>query len=454
MGSAALSSLLASRSVAVIGASPDPARIGGRPIASGQPRKFKGAILPVNPSRILIQGVPGFRGLASLPKVPFGDMAVAEVIGWMVEDAGTDMVVVHAAHGPVVVMTVGRSRFGAARSHTAAAVLAEFGALRARTIEEMLHLAQLATRRIHPVRTTLGRVTVGSGAGVLVSDAMEALGLPMPLAAQKRLVGLLPSAAVRNPLDLSLVGTVTEAMRRLGDKFVEQPGLPTPPAEPVEDPSASPAEAGGKAMLAAAGIQSPPERACADVQAAIAAAEAIGYPVVLKILSPEITHRTEIGGVLLDVADAAAVRDGFALLLARAAKKAPHARVQGVLVAKQLVGGVECILGIHQDPVFGPVAMVGLGGIFVEMVRDVAFRRCPFGADVAEKMIRSLRGAKLLLGTRGKPAVDVAALAQMLSRLSAFAHETGPRLQAVDLNPVLAMPSGAYAVDPVVQINA
>ena len=118
----------------------------------------------------------------------------------------------------------------------------------------------------------------------------------------------------------------------------------------------------------------------------------------------------------------------------------------GVLVAKQLSGGVECILGVHQDPVFGPVAMVGLGGIFVEIMRDVAFRRCPFGPDVAEKMIRSLRGAPILLGARGRPAVNVAALAQMLSRLSAFAHEAGPRLQAIDLNPVFAMADGAYAV--------
>ena len=219
-------------------------------------------------------------------------------------------------------------------------------------------------------------------------------------------------------------------------------------------PDAASDEAGAKAMLAAAGIESAPEYACKDADAAVTAAEAIGYPVVMKILSPDILHKSEIGGVLLDVADAAAVREGFALLMARAAKTAPQARVDGALVAKQLQGGVACILGVHQDPVFGPVAMVGLGGLFVEIVRDVAVRRCPFGPDVAERMIRSLRGAPLLLGARGRPAVNVGALAQMLSRLSAFAHEAGPRLQAVDLNPVLAMADGAYAVDAVVQISA
>ena len=150
-----------------------------------------------------------------------------------------------------------------------------------------------------------------------------------------------------------------------------------------------------------------------------------GFPVVMKILSPDILHKSEIGGVLLGVADAAAVRDGYDLLLARAKRAAPDARIEGVLVAKQLQGGVECILGIHRDPVFGPIAMFGLGGIFVEVMKDVVFRRCPFGADVAEAMIRSIKGAPLLLGARGRPPADIKALAQMLARLSAFAVAAG-----------------------------
>ena len=119
----------------------------------------------------------------------------------------------------------------------------------------------------------------------------------------------------------------------------------------------------------------------------------------MKILSPDILHKSEIGGVLLNVDGVEAVRDGYDLLLARAKRAAPTARIEGVLVAKQLQGGVECILGIHRDPVFGPVAMFGLGGIFVEVMKDVVFRRCPFGDDVAEQMIRSIKGAPLLLGS-------------------------------------------------------
>src|ERR1051326_3991705 len=103
-------------------------------------------------------------------------------------------------------------------------------------------------------------------------------------------------------------------------------------------------------------------------------AERVGYPVGMKILAPGILHKSEIGGVLLNVSDATAVREGFALLLDRAQSAAPAAKLDGVLVAKQLQGGVECILGIHRDPVFGPIAMFGLGGIFVEVLKDVVFR--------------------------------------------------------------------------------
>ena len=175
----------------------------------------------------------------------------------------------------------------------------------------------------------------------------------------------------------------------------------------------------------------------------------------MKILSPDILHKSEIGGVLLNVADADAVRAGVATLLERARIAAPAARIEGVLVAKQLSGGTECIMGIARDPVFGPVAMFGLGGIFVEILKDVVFHRCPFGEDVAERMIRAIKGAPLLLGARGRKPADIKALAKMLARLSVFAHQAGPRLQSIDLNPVFAMPDGegAFAADAVLEIG-
>lgn len=112
-------------------------------------------------------------------------------------------------------------------------------------------------------------------------------------------------------------------------------------------------------------------------------------------------------------------------------------------------------MGIQRDPLFGPVALFGLGGIFVEVLQDVVFRCCPFEVDEAEAMIRSIRGAPLLLGARGRPRADVAALARLLSNLSRFAWEAGERLRSVDLNPVIALPEGqgAWAVDAVLEVE-
>jgi succinyl-CoA synthetase beta subunit len=220
-------------------------------------------------------------------------------------------------------------------------------------------------------------------------------------------------------------------------------------------PPATPTETEAKRLLTGAGILAPPERVCTTAEEAAEAARAIGFPIVLKIVSPDIIHKTEIGGVLLGLSDADAVSAGFATLMARAAERAPGARVEGVLVARQMTGGVECILGIHRDPVFGPVAIVGLGGVFVDVLDDVAVRRCPFGPDVAETMIRSLRGAAILLGARGRPPADIGALAAMLARLSAFAVAAGPRLLSLDLNPVLVLPAGqgAWALDAVIEVE-
>jgi acetate---CoA ligase (ADP-forming) len=690
-----LTPLLAPRSVAVLGASSDPTRISGRPIAYMKAQGFQGALYPINPNRTEVQGLKAYPSVNDLPEVPDvaivavaaevaapavidlakkgvkavvmftagfaemdeageavqnkmvadarahgmrilgpnclgvfdarrsyyatfsssfdsgwpvpgrigiasqsgaygthlytlarnrgigaslcvmtgneGDVTVGECIGWLAENPEVDVIAVYAegireapgliaaleaaraAKKPIVMQKVGRSELGtkAAKSHTASiagddavteAVMAEFGVYRARNSEEMLDIAHTATRKIYPVRNTMGVITVSGGAGVLISDVAESLGLAMPempADAQKRLRDLVPFCAPRNPVDataqvsndVTLVKTFTEsmvrdggytsvlgffsmtassrrwqsireqlnavrtenadrlyalsvivppagrdeleadgwvvhedptravvaidAMGRFGAAFAAQSGAPAPAVPPVNLPAVTPTEAEAKRLLATAGIASAPEAECATAGQAVVAAEKFGFPVVMKILSPDILHKSEIGGVLLDVGSAGAVREGFGLLLDRARQAAPNARIEGVLVARQLKGGVECILGIHRDPVFGPIAMFGLGGIFVEVMKDVVFRRAPFGTDVAEQMIRSIKGAPLLLGARGRKPVDINALATMLSRLSAFAVAAGDRLQSIDLNPVFAMPDGegAFAVDAVIEVG-
>jgi acyl-CoA synthetase (NDP forming) len=256
--------------------------------------------------------------------------------------------------------------------------------------------------------------------------------------------------------DPSRAVTAIAAMGQYGASFAKAAEPQATVALPkVTLPETTPSEAVAKALLAEAGVPAVPEHACSDSEAAVAAAEQIGYPVVLKILSPDILHKSEIGGVLLDVANADQVKQGFATLLDRAKHHAPAARIEGVLVAKQIKGAVEMALGVFRDPVFGPVAMVGLGGIFIEVLKDVSFRRCPFDTTEAERMIRSLKGFPLLDGARGRPKADVPALAKALSALSVFAVAAGPRLAGVDVNPLLVLPEGqgCFAADAVIELE-
>ncbi len=687
-----LTSLLQPRSVAVVGASTDPTRIGGRPISYMLRQGFSGRLMPVNPKREQVQDIPAFGHVDDLPEAPdtaivavpaaqvlatiealgakgtrsalifssgfsevggeggelqaalvaaarrwnmrllgpntagvfnanhgyygtfasglergfplpgrigiasqsgaYGahllglararglgtpimvatgnecDITLGESIGWLVENPDIDVVtayaesvrdvgsfiaaleVAHRARKPIILQKVGRSSLGqrAALSHTAAlvgddkvfdAILADYAVIRTNSSAELLNIAYAATRRIYPVNNSLGMVTISGGAGIIVSDAAEDIGLPMPSmpeASQARLKELLPFSSPINPVDftahvlndltlasrfteslitdggyasvlaffsqagtvpsiaprlceafkavkqahperlfvISLIGdeeqvapyeeagfvlfedpteavTAIAAMGRLGEAFARP--LPVPQTfEPIELPDGAISEACAKTILSDVGIASVPERVVSDAGQAEGYAAEIGFPVVMKIASADIQHKSEIGGVLLNVVGAAAVRDGYEALMARGRERAPDAKLDGVLVARQ-ISGVECFMGIKRDPLFGPVAVFGLGGIFVEVLKDLAFRRCPFDVAGARELTLCTKGAQLLLGARGRAPVDIEALAKMLSELSIFACRAGARLRSVDLNPVFALPTGqgAFAADAVIE---
>lgn len=216
------------------------------------------------------------------------------------------------------------------------------------------------------------------------------------------------------------------------------------PAAPIGKSALS--ERAAKGLLGKAGIPFLDERLATNAALAGAAADAIGYPVVLKIVSPDIEHKTEIGGVLVGVADRKAVEAGYATLIERAAQHRPDARIEGVLVAPMAKKGVEVIVGVSRDPVFGPAVMFGLGGVHVEVLKDVTFRLAPFGRDEAKRMIDEIRGRALLSGVRGAPASDVDALADLLVRISEFAAAHADDIETIDLNPVIAWPKGEGAV--------
>jgi acyl-CoA synthetase (NDP forming) len=180
----------------------------------------------------------------------------------------------------------------------------------------------------------------------------------------------------------------------------------------------------------------------ADADAAVASAERLGYPVVLKVDAPDIAHKTDVGGVRLGCGDAGAVRRAFDHMLEDVRERAPAARIDGVLVQPMLAGGTEMILGVTRDPLFGPAVMCGFGGIFVEVMRDVSVRVPPLDTAEALAMVADLRGSVLLRGARGRPPADVAALAEALVGLARLAQVHGEWLRALDINPLFVLEEG------------
>ncbi len=160
----------------------------------------------------------------------------------------------------------------------------------------------------------------------------------------------------------------------------------------------------------------------------------------LKVQSPDITHKTEAGAVALGIEGDAAVREAYRKVLANAKAAHPNAAIEGVLVQRMAPPGVEIILGITRDPVFGPMLMVGLGGIHVEVLRDVAFSPVPIGPDDALALLGELKGAALLDGVRGAPPADRAALSELIAALSCFAADHADQIDEIDLNPVIVHP--------------
>lgn len=249
-----------------------------------------------------------------------------------------------------------------------------------------------------------------------------------------------PSAAVRA---LGALAFFAEAARR------PAPLRGQPAASPL--PAQAYTEHEALQQLAAAGVPVVPTEQAATAGEAVRAAQRIGFPVVVKLSSPDITHKSDVGGVRLNLRDADAVHAAFEAIVAQAKQAEPQARIDGVLVAPMVKGGVECILGLQADPVFGPVVMFGLGGILVEAMRDVSFRLAPIDAAQARTMIDEIRARKVLDGMRGAPPADVDALAEAIARLSHFGAAQGDRLRSVDVNPFLVLPrgEGAMALDAV-----
>ncbi|MEJ2048156.1 MAG: acetate--CoA ligase family protein [Dehalococcoidia bacterium] len=205
-------------------------------------------------------------------------------------------------------------------------------------------------------------------------------------------------------------------------------------------------EVESKQLLKQADIDVVETRLATSEEEAVSISKELGFPVVLKIASPDIVHKSDAGGVRLGLENAQAVGQAYDDILAAAKKSHPKAKILGVAVQKMARPGVEVIIGMSQDDQFGPVLMFGLGGVLVEVLKDVSFRLVPLARRDAAEMIREIKGYPLLEGYRGGEKVKIAYLEKLLLKVSEFV-EKNPEVKELDLNPIFAYSDGALAVD-------
>lgn len=460
---------------------------------------------------------------------------------------------------PLILTKVGRMSSGAraAASHTGAlavsdavfdAVARQYGVLRARNEEQMLDMLEVFCQPRRAFGNGLGIATQSGGAGVMMADRAEEVGLNVPelgAATQAKLAAVMPAfGAAGNPVDVTgqfvarpelltesvvsllddpdidvaivwlqlmtahvepLLGIFREIQQRTtkpflvcwvaapdaairglrtagipvytaGERAVEAAaalaryGMQNKAGEDVPIPLARATCPGAthsgfthsgmqptvqaSSWLREAGIPMAHARLAENEDHAVALWRDSARPVALKIESPDIPHKTEIDGVILNIDDEAGIRSGYRALIERARTAMPRARLSGVLVQEMASGHVELVIGVQRDPVFGMIVMVGFGGILVEVLKDVTFRRAPFDQNEARSMLDDLRMSRILDGVRGKPAVDREAISLLLSRLSHWAAAMEPHLSELDLNPVLVGEAGPCVVDCVMIFEA
>lgn len=232
----------------------------------------------------------------------------------------------------------------------------------------------------------------------------------------------------------------------------ETPDLPEMSRVSWRDDIFAGGERAAKQLVEQIGIPVVNDVLAASAPEAAEAARSFGGKVVLKVASADIAHKSDVGGVMLGLEGRDAVARAFDTILANARKAMPQAKIDGVLVSPMISGGVETIVGMKRDPVFGPAVMFGLGGIFVEIFHDTALRVAPFSVATAHEMIRAVKSYPLLSGARGRPVADVDALADALSCLSVFAHAQGEAFDSIEINPLIVLPrgQGVIAVDALV----
>jgi len=280
--------------------------------------------------------------------------------------------------------------------------------------------------------------------GIRILNKHNIPNYPFPERAARALRAMANERNVRNrPVGEQVAFEVDkEIVRRVFDKVIseERTGI---------------GDSEARAIMEAYGMQIPRSQVAENPEEAIQIARKIGYPVVLKIASPDILHKTDIGGVKVGLDNAEDVRDAFELMVYRAQRYIPEARIWGCLVQEMVpAGGLEVLVGMNRDPQFGPLVTFGLGGIYVETLKDVTFRIAPFTKQEADDMLGEIRAHALLDGVRGQPAVDKESIVETLLRVGQLVLDF-PEIAEVDINPLIVYPhgQGAVAIDMRLVLN-
>jgi acetyltransferase len=303
-----------------------------------------------------------------------------------------------------------------------------------------LEISKLAEKARKPILAAwLGGGSMREGEGILAEAGIPAYNTPeQAIGAFMTLVeyGKNLKALYETPKDIPVEFSINR--REFRHKFDEI----------LKEGNNTLSEATSKYLLESYGIPTTLPQEAGSADEAVALSDQIGYPVVLKILSPQITHKTDVGGVVLNLKTAESVRLAYDVIVSKAAEMRPDADIQGVTVQPMVnqENSVELILGIKQDPVFGAVLMIGTGGIYAELFRDRTLELPPLNENLARRMLEKLKIYPLLQGYRGKPPVDIDKLLEVLIRLSYLAADY-PEITELDINPLLATPQGVIALD-------
>jgi acetyltransferase len=312
--------------------------------------------------------------------------------------------------------------------------------LEEQTSKDLVELVQQYKKPLF-VNTSFARGAIKS------LDILKSAGIPVMESSQRS------SRCLSDLMKFSVNRKKISRMKITRPRQQDRPGVREIFANAIREDRTNLLETESREILQGYGLPLPAAALMGNIDAVSQATAKIAYPLAMKVVSPDIIHKSDAGGIKLNLKNEAEVQEAFEEIMANAGKVTTRDRVLGTLISPMAAQGQECIIGMIRDPQFGPVVMFGLGGIFVEVLKDVSFRVAPLADEDIDEMIKEIKGYKVLTGTRGEKPKDIDAIRQIIARLSDIAIDN-PEIIELDLNPVIVHAKGASIVDSRMIIRA